>query len=73
MSNTNFYQVLPNSHFWANFDQLINFLRTQKDSTLSKEELIDYLNIGLANSIGQGYDLRKKTEQGQQLSFNWYD
>jgi hypothetical protein len=56
--NTNFVQVIEGSHFWPSFETLINYLEAQKD-IYKKPIDIDYLLIGLKNSLAQGYDIQK--------------
>lgn len=60
MTTSNYYHVIPDSHYWGNLDQLCNYLNTQKESSMSKEGLINYLLKGLSNTKSQGYDLFKE-------------
>lgn len=53
MGNINYMQVIPDSHFWTDLNQMLNAI------TFHPEELTpDYLKIGLANSKKNGYELK---------------
>ena len=51
-------QVIPNSHFWTNLEMLLNGVRYY-DESFERVSLKEYLLVGLANTVKQGYELRK--------------
>lgn len=54
MESVNYMQVVPDSHFWTDLNQILNSIQ------LNPEELTpDYLKIGLANSKKNGYELKQ--------------
>jgi hypothetical protein len=55
----NYVQIIPNSHFFSDFNQIIATLRMFSSSSVSKEMLINDLLIGIENSIKNGYEIVK--------------
>lgn len=54
MGSANYMQVVPDSHFWSDLNQLLNLIQ------INPEELTyDYLKIGLSNSKKNGYELKR--------------
>lgn len=60
MTSTNYYHTIPNSHFWGDIGSLITFLSYEFRSDQCKQDLIDFLIIGLNNTKSQGYDILKR-------------
>lgn len=54
-NNTNYYHVIEGSHYWVNFEMLLEFLKHQGE-TIST----DYLKVGIQNAIDRGYNITKK-------------
>lgn len=53
MTGANYMQVVPDSHYWTDLNQMLNAIK------LHPEELTpDYLKIGLSNSKKNGYELK---------------
>ena len=52
-----FYQTHPNSHFWTNLTQLQELLKHPYNYT--KDELVEFLRVGIENTINNGYNLKK--------------
>ena len=59
MENINYYEVIPDSHYWDSLQSLLHYLDSA-EHTSSDPELIKYLQIGLSNTLKNGYDLGKK-------------
>lgn len=73
MTSTNYYHTIPNSHFWRDIDSLITFLSYEFRSDRCKQDLIDFLIIGLNNTKSQGYDIFKRPhveEEEERLTTN---
>jgi hypothetical protein len=51
--NVNYLQVIPNSHYWTDLNQIINGL-----DSAPQDMTKDYLLIGLGNTIKNGYKLK---------------
>jgi len=62
--NANFMQVIPNSHYWGNLDQLLTYLGYIQNSgnqwydNAWKAE-VEQIIIGLENCIKNGYKIKK--------------
>lgn len=56
---TNFYQTVPNSHYWTSLEMLINFMKHYPNdpSPEAMETLKEVLTTGLENTLKQGYQL----------------
>lgn len=54
---THFFYVVPNSHFWTDINQILEWLKAHK----MREKTIDieFLRIGLENTLKNGYNIRK--------------
>ena len=62
--NANYMQVIPNSHYWSNLDQLLTYLGYIQSSgnpfyTNAWNEEVKQIIIGLENTIKNGYKLKK--------------
>ena len=61
----NYYEVIPNSYFWTDLKQLIFTIELSKQPVpedtinLMPTVDIDYILIGLKNTLKQGYNLSK--------------
>ena len=57
----NFYQTVPNSHYWTSLEMLINFMKAYPLDTSphAMETLKEVLTIGLENTLKQGYQITK--------------
>ena len=61
--STNFYQVIPGSHFFSDLNQVLTYIDSIRSSgnqwyeNAFKAEL-DYMKIGLKNTIDEGYKIR---------------
>ena len=69
-------QVVPNSHFWTNVDELVNYIKTYHLTSEEKNDFAKDLLIGLENTKKRGYvllkDLReKKSSQDQKSLDEW--
>lgn len=51
-------QVVEDSHFWTNIEMLLNWVKIQKHNNLTKEEILNYLEIGLDNTKYKGFELK---------------
>ena len=61
MSNSiNYYQVIPNSHFWTSLEQLLNDIKHNPNALN-----IEYLEIGLKNTYEQGYNILLREEYNE--------
>lgn len=61
MNDINYMQVIPNSQFYTNIEQILNYLNYLKYPIpgTSNEEALKYLVIGLQNTIKNGYNIQK--------------
>jgi len=60
MTKNNYLHIVPNSHFWTDLNQLLEYLKYKKITN-------KYLKIGLENTLENGYNLRlKMKEYGEQ-------
>ena len=72
--NTNYMQVIPNSHYWGNLDMLLTYLGYIQDSgnqwyeNAMKAE-VEQILIGLKNTIKNGYKLKKLNEEEDFVPF----
>ena len=55
-------QVVPNSHFWTSLSMLSNYIDAYKKGMRESPamRLEDYIQIGIKNTLKEGYDLRKR-------------
>ena len=51
LSHSHYSHVVPNSHFWTDLNQLLENLKHEDIS-------MEYLRIGLANTLERGYNLK---------------
>jgi len=47
-----------NSHFWSSLEMLEKWVILQKYNNLTKEEILNYLEIGLDNTKYKGFELK---------------
>jgi hypothetical protein len=65
MMDNNYVYVVPNSHYWTDLEQIIRSIEMSKmqipDGSISSmpEIDIDYILIGLKNTLKHGYNLYK--------------
>lgn len=64
MDSSYYYHTVPDSHFWINLPQMINFLKSERDGTVqrNRQDLINFLIKGIENAESQGYKLEKWDE-----------
>lgn len=55
--NVDFLQTVPNTHFWIDLIHLQEWLKYANN--LSKEQIIKHLQIGLINTLENGYNIQK--------------
>ena len=55
--NVDFVQVVPHSHFWTDIPMLLEWLKYANLN--SKKDIIKHLQIGLINTLENGYDIQK--------------
>ena len=53
MGKSRNYRVEPNSHFWTDLNQLLEHLKY-------KDLSMEYLKIGIKNTLEHGYNLKQK-------------
>ncbi len=55
--NVDFVQIIPNSHFWTDIGMLLEWLKYANIN--SKQQIIKHLQIGLINTLENGYNIQK--------------
>ena len=55
-TKSNYVHIEPNSHFWTDLNQLLEYLKYKEAST-------EYLKIGLKNTLEHGYNLKKSKKK----------
>jgi len=56
MEQADFHQVVPDSQFFTGIEQIINFI--ESSGFYGDEEDIDYLLVGLKNTLKHGLDIK---------------
>lgn len=52
-------QIIPDSHFWTDLDQLLQYLEFAKLMHDDVESLANYIAIGLKNTKEKGFKLKQ--------------
>lgn len=57
----NFYQTVPNSHYWTSIEMLVNFMNHYPNDNTphAMETLKEVITVGLENTLKQGYQITK--------------
>jgi len=64
MTNINYMQTIPNSHYWTNLNQILQHVIYIETGVSNIEDLTsEYLLIGLNNSMKHGYKLKRFEEK----------
>jgi hypothetical protein len=62
MTNINYMQTIPNSHYWTNLNQILQHVIYIETGVDIEDLTPEYLLIGLNNSMKHGYKLKRIEE-----------